>query len=82
MNSYSIRSAEDLLELATDLSNVFSALPKEFNSTFKISIFVSEEIFDKVWKYFWNRHMLYIDLSHYSEMSITLENIRFQLIIK
>lgn len=82
MTNYAIRNYEDLIELANDLSDAIKVLPKNFSPMLKISIDVSEEVFDKVGLQLRNRNLTYIDLSNYSEMSLVLSNIRIELKIR
>ena len=77
LKNFSIRNYEDLEKLSVAFAKALRDIGSPYNCVIEFK--VSEETFDYIAKQLWNKRLTFVDLTEYTEMSLTLNQIRFKL---
>ena len=80
LKNFSIREYSDLEEVSLAFKEAFKSLGNLSNCSIEFK--VSMETFDRISRYMWNKRLTAIDLTEYTEMSLTINEVRIKLIIR
>ena len=80
LKNFSIREYSDLEAVSLAFNEAFKSLgiPGDCSIEFKVSM----QTFDRIGRYMWNRRLTTIDLTEYTEMSLTINGVRIKLVIR
>jgi hypothetical protein len=80
---YSIKNYADFEDFAKETALILQKYSsKKLSPDQVISVRVTSEVYDKIVRHMWNVGLTYTDLRHYAEVSMTIDDIRFQVKIK